>query len=247
MRKLIYLLLCLFLTEIASAQSKWENGLTVGGCFNVMSLAKTNNNGIFRSFSNFGTRREWAFQNQAGLTIGFSAKRTMTERFSLQGELNVVWSRQKANFDDVLINDPNFNQFFGFQTQFITKGNSQFNTVYAQLPFIVTMQLDAATTAELGIFAVRSLSNKSSQSLTTVTVSEFDQRTGQLIVLPTPRTTTTITTADMTSGSGWLLGLKYNINKAFAVRMRYEGGMSQVANFFDLRENRLMVGVTKRF
>jgi hypothetical protein len=245
MRK-IYLLFCLFLTEIAYAQSKWESGLTVGGCFNVMSEAKVTGDNFFTAASSFGKSREWTFQHQAGLVIGVSTKRTMTERFSIQAELNIVWSRQKADFNDELINDPN-NMFLSVQQPFLNKGYLQFNTVYLQFPFIVTLQLDAATSAELGVFGVRSLSNKSSQALTTLTASTFDPKTGQLIFFPTPQIIEMTTTPNMTSGSGWLLGLHYRLNKAFAVRMRYEGGMSRLANFNDLKENRLMVGMIKRF
>jgi hypothetical protein len=243
-RKLTYLF-CLFITlNTIDAQEvtdkKWVKGFSVTGCYNRMTTVGTS--GFNNDFSNFSfNQRTWKFQYQTGFSVGAFAERKLGDRFSFQGELNLLLSRQKAEVEDVPI--PNagnlFGQFFSVQE---TKGTINFNNLYVQLPFIVNMRIDNATFAEAGFFITSSLVNNSTQDLTTTIFSETTNN-GQFITNLPPKVIKNTVKPEMYASLGWLLGIRYAVNPRMSARFRYEGGALGVGDFRDLRENRMSVGV----
>ncbi len=247
-RKLIYLSCLFFTLNTIDAQEvtekKWVKGFSVTGCYNRMtSVAISNFNNDFSTSStfSFGNQRTWKFQYQTGFSIGAFAERKLGDRFSIQGELNLLLSRQKAELEDTPIpNNPNlFGQIFPSQE---TKGTINFNNFYLQIPFILNTRIDNATFAETGFFITSAVANNSTQDLSTTIFSELTNN-GQFITNSPPKVVKNTDKPQMYASLGWLLGIRYALNPRMSARFRYEGGALGVGNFRDLRENRMSVGV----
>jgi hypothetical protein len=244
-RKPIYLFCLFFTLNTIDAQEvtekKWVKGFSVTGCYNTMMAVGFNNLNIDFSTSTFGNERTWKFQYQTGFSVGAFAELRLGDRFSLQGELNLLLSRQKAELEDVPVpNNANlFGQFFSVRE---TKGTVNFNNFYVQIPFIVNMRIDNATSAEAGFFITTVVVNNSTQDLTTSIFSETTNN-GQFVTNSPPKVIKNTAQPNMNASLGWLLGIHYAINPRISARFRYEGGTLGVGNFRDLRENRMSVGV----
>jgi Outer membrane protein beta-barrel domain len=244
-RKLIYLFCLFFTLNTLDAQEvtekKWVKGFSITGCYNRMTSVGFNNLNIDFSNPFFGNQRTWKFQYQTGFSVGAFAELRLSDRFSLQGELNLLLSRQKAELEDVPI--PNNSNIFGqvlLEQQ--TKGIVNFNNFYLQIPFILNTRIDNATFAEAGFFITSAVANNSTQDLSTTIFSEFTNN-GQFITNSPPRVVKNTDKPQMYASLGWLLGIHYAINPRISARFRYEGGTLGVAHFRDLRENRMSVGV----
>ena len=91
--KLNYLLLFLVTFNSLYAQSnttKWRSGFAAAGCLNGMtSVPLTNNNNIFSSSVIVGPR-DWKFHYQSGFSTGFFLRRTLGDKFFIQGEANLL-------------------------------------------------------------------------------------------------------------------------------------------------------------
>lgn len=242
-RKSTYILLFLLLTEITYAQtdtdSKWTGGFALSACSNSMSSVKLNtfNNA---SFSGFNNQRTWKFQYKMGFSTGFLIKRKFGERLSFQGELNVLLSRQKADLEDLptATVQPNL-----FQNIVATQGSVEFNTLYLQIPLIMALHVDEASAIEGGIFINAPLINQNKKDFKITTLAGFDRTLNQFITFPTPKVESNKVQPTMSTNWGWLLGIHYVLNNKTALRLRYEGGMTGVSDFKDLRENRLSIGI----
>jgi opacity protein-like surface antigen len=244
-RKLIYLFCLFFTLNTIDAQEvtekKWVKGFSITGCYNRMTAVAFNNLNIDFSNSSFGNERTWKFQYQTGFSVGAFAELRLGNRFSLQGELNLLLSRQKTELEDVPI--PNSLNIFGqFFSQRETKGTVNFNNLYLQVPFILNTRIDNATFAEAGFFITGALVNNSTQELTTTIFSETTNN-GQFVTNSPPKVIKNTAQPTMNASLGWLLGIRYAINPRISARFRYEGGTLGVGNFRDLRENRMSVGV----
>ncbi|MDZ7880873.1 MAG: outer membrane beta-barrel protein [Saprospiraceae bacterium] len=250
-KKLIYLFYfhC-FTASLSQAQEltpkKITSGFTIGGNFNRMTAVKLTNINFF-NFSPFINERTWKVQYQSGLFIGGFLRRRLGDLLSLQAEFNLVWSRQKAQLEDIVIPNPNINNnggvLFNFQTVQGVGGTVNFNNVYWQLPLMVNFTMDKATLFEAGLFFNGTLLNNSTQNLVTTTFSELSLSTGTVVNFNPPRVVNNTAAPAMKAGVGWLLGLNYSLNDRFFVRLRYEGGLTPVSDFSDLRENRMTVGM----
>ena len=243
----ICLLLSLFLAKMAYAQTeevsepKWKAGFSIGGTYSSMSyVSLINNNNNFFGGQIAPSDRSWKFEYQSGFAVGVMLKQNSENRFSWQGELNVLLSRQKAELIDVPIGNITANQF---QTVTERRGSAQFNTVYFQIPVLLSMYVDEATSIEGGIFINSGLMNNNSQDMTTTTFVEFDNKTFRFNTLTPPKVERITTQPTLNTNWGWLLGVHYDMTKSIALRLRYESGLSGVSDFKDLREQRLFFGV----
>lgn len=247
-RQLIFLCLSLLSNQIAYAQTdsdyKWRSGFSVGGCYNSMSAVQLKQN--VNNFSSSGTplpnnERTWKFTYQTGFATGLTIKKSYNAQFSTQAEFNLVLSRQKAVFSEV---PPA--AAAGFQPIKETSGWLEFNTLYLQIPLILSMRVDEAASLEGGIFINFGVLNNNKKDFKILTASGFDNRTGQLVTFTPPKVENNTAQPTTNTNFGWLLGVSYQITKTVALRLRYEGGMSGISDFRDLREQRLFVGAVFR-
>ena len=245
----ICVFLSLFLAKMAFSQTgetevstpKWKTGFSIGGSYGSMSyvsLKPSSNN--FSGFTTINSDRSWTFEYQSGFAMGVMVKQNSDGRFALQGELNLLLSRQKAELTDVPIGNTRANPF---QTVVETHGSAQFNTLYVQIPVLLSMFADESTSIEGGIFINSGLINNSSQDMTTTTFVAFDNNRGQFTTFSPPKVARNTTQPTLNTNWGWLLGVHYDITKSVALRLRYESGLSGISNFKDLREQRLFLGV----
>ncbi len=241
----ICLFLSLFLAKMATAQTestaKWKTGFSIGGSYSSMSYVnlKTSNNS-FSSTPTINSDRSWTFEYQPGFAMGVMIKQNSDGRFALQGELNLLLSRQKGELTDVPIGNTAANPF---QTVIETHGSAQFNTIYLQIPVLMSMYVDASTSLEGGIFINSGLINNNSQDMMTTTFVTFDNNRGQFTTFSPPKVERNTNQPILNTNWGWLLGVHYDITKSIALRLRYESGMSGISDFKDLREQRLFFGV----
>jgi opacity protein-like surface antigen len=247
-RQLIFLCLSLLSTQIAYAQTdsdnKWRNGFSIGGCYNAMSAVKLRQN--INNFSSSGTplpnnERMWKFKYQAGFATGFMIKKSYNAQFASQVEFNLVMNRQKAEFSDVPPATP-----AAFQANSETSGSIEFNTLYLQIPLIISMNVDKATCLEGGIFINFGVLNNNKKDFKITTTSSFNNQTGQFVTFTPPKVEKNTAQPSTNTNFGWLLGVSYQISPTIALRLRYEGGMSGISDFRDLREQRLFVGAVFR-
>jgi opacity protein-like surface antigen len=244
----ICLFLSLFLAKMAHAQTeevtapKWIAGFSVGGTYSSMSyvsLSPSNNNFSGSVLAN--PNRSWKFDYQPGFALGVMVKQNSEGRFAFQGEFNLLLSRQKATLTDIpTITTASPNQF---QTILGMEGTAEFNTLYFQIPVLLSMNVDASTSIEGGIFINSGLTNNNSQDMTTTTFVEFDNKTFRSNTLSPPRVYRNTVQPAINTNWGWLLGVHYDMTKSIALRLRYENGLSGISDFKDLREQRLFVGV----
>jgi hypothetical protein len=244
-RKLIYVF-CLFLSfntafSQEAFEKKWEKGFLLSGCYTRMTGASQVSSNNFNLNSISANDRSWTFSYQTGFAIGAFGKRIISERFSLQGEFNFLLSRQKAVLTETLTPIP-AGQFF-FQSQVTTNGTMDFSNFYLQIPFSMYINIDKQTAFEAGLFITQSLINKSTQNVEVTTFSTVNNNTGQRTVLNPPLVVKKTEQPTMYNSSGWILGFNYAINDRFSARIRYEGAITGVSDFQDLRENRMSVGV----
>ncbi len=247
----ICLFLSLFLVKMAFAQTeteeisvpKWKAGFSVGGTYGSMSAVSLPSNTNNFSNQTANSDRSWTFGYQSGFALGVTVKQNSENRFSWQGELNILLSRQKTELVDIPVASTRGNQF---QSVIERRGTAQFNTLYFQIPVILSMYADASTSIEGGIFINSGLVNNNSQDMTTTTFVVFDNTRGQFATLPTPRVERSTARPSLNTNWGWLLGVHYDITKSIALRLRYESGLSGISDFKDLREQRLFFGVVLR-
>jgi hypothetical protein len=249
--KSIYTLFFLLTLNSLYSQSnttKWRSGFALSSGINGMiSKPIKNNNNIFTSSSSLSLNntRTWKFHYKTGVTAGFFAKRSLGDYYALQGEANLLWSRQEAELSDVppSITDPQFS----FVSLIERKGTIKFNTLYLQIPLIISRLINEETSIEGGLFLSSSLLNSSKSQLKVTTFSSFDNQTGRFTVFTPPRVL--FQTADVTASTrlGWVLGIQHNITNKIAIRFRYEGSFSShYRDFTDLREQRIWVGLAFR-
>ncbi len=246
----ICLFLSLFLVKMAVAQTeeikvpKWKTGFSIGGTYSSMSFVSlpSNNNNFFGTQA-APSDRSWKFEYQSGFALGFMLKQNSENRFSWQGEFNVLLSRQKADLIDVPIGNTTGNQF---KTVTERRGSAQFNTLYIQIPVLLSMYVDPSTSIEGGIFINSGLINNNSQDMTTSTFVTFDNIRGQFNTLSPPRVERSMAQPSLNTNWGWLVGVHYDITPSVALRLRYESGLSGISDFKDLREQRLFFGVVLR-
>jgi hypothetical protein len=254
-RKLIFIF-CLFCSlntafSQETFEKKWEKGFLFSGCYtrmtDVSSPITNNGNNNFNVTS--PNDRSWQFTYQPGFAIGAFGKRIISERLSLQGEVNFLLSRQKTILTETLTSPPlaapspgSNNQFF-FQNQITSNGTIDYSNFYLQIPFSVIVNIDKQTGFEAGLFFTQSLINKSTQKLNVTTFTKVDNNTGKTTVYNPPLVVEKTDQPSMNDGLGWILGVTYAINDRFSVRIRYDGSMTGVSDFQDLRENRMSVGV----
>jgi hypothetical protein len=222
-------------------EKKWDKGFLLSGCYTRMTGASQVSNNNFNVNSISANDRNWEFRYAPGFAVGVFGKRIISDRFSLQGEFNFLLSRQTAILTETLTPVP-AGQFF-FQSQVTTNGTMDFSNYYLQIPFSVNVNVDKETAFEAGLFFTQSLINRSTQALEVVTFSTVDSRTGQQKILSPPLVVKNTEQPTMYNGLGWSLGVNYAINQHFTVRVRYEGAMTGVSDFQELRENRMSVGV----
>ena len=242
----ICLFLSLFSVKMAIAQTeeaiqKWKTGFSIGGSYSSMSyvnLTTFNNN--FSGFASTNSKRSWKFEYQPGFSMGVMVKQNSDGRFALQGELNLLLSRQKAELTDVPIASVTPNPF---QTIIETQGSAQFNTVYFQIPVLMSMFVDESTSLEGGIFINSGLINNNSQDMITTTFVAFDNNRGQFTTFSPPKVERNTNQPILNTNWGWLLGVHYDITRSIALRLRYESGVSGISDFKDLREQRLFFGI----
>ena len=245
----ICLFLSLFLTKMAFAQTgetevstpKWKTGFSIGGVYSSMSYVNLNtSSNNFSGFPTVNSDRSWKFEYQPGFAMGVMIKQNSEGRFALQGELNLLWSRQNGELTDVPIGNTTVNQF---QTVIETRGSAQFNTLYFQVPVLLSMYVDESTSIEGGIFINSGLTNNNSKDMTTTTFVAFDNTRRQFTTFSPPKVERNTTQPALNTNWGWLLGVHYDITKNVALRLRYESGLSGILDFKDLREQRLFFGV----
>ena len=245
------LFLSLFLAKMAFAQTdettvstpKWKTGFSIGGAYSSMSYVSLNtSNNSFSGFPTVNSDRSWKFEYQPGFAMGVMIKQNSEGRFALQGELNLLWSRQNAELTDVPIGNTTLNQF---QSVVETRGSAQFNTLYLQIPVLMSMFVDESTSIEGGIFINSGLMNNNSKDMMTTTFTSFDN-TGRLTTFSPPKVERNTAQPALNTNWGWLLGVHYDITKNVALRLRYESGLSGISDFRDLREQRLFFGVVLR-
>jgi Outer membrane protein beta-barrel domain len=248
-RKLFYAFLLLSPINTAYTQTeatRWRSGFTLGGGVTAMQARAFNNNSdvfISSGSSSFGNVRTWKFNYKPSFAIGFFTKRMLGDRYAIQGECNIISSRQTADLIDAppSTRDPNI---FGTNfTPIETRGSIKFDNIYIQIPLVISMLVDESTSIEGGLAITRSLAGNNSHDLMIATTSGFDPTTGRPITFNPPRLTRSPTKLEMSAGLNWLLGIQHNINDKFALRLRYEGGMTGISDFKDLRENRILIGV----
>jgi hypothetical protein len=245
-RKLTYLFCFLFVVNQAFtqevAEKKWEKGFTAGGVFNRMtSVGLTTNNNNFSFTPTAPNERSWQFTYASGFTFGAFAKRLISEKLTMQGEFNVFLNRQEAVFKETPL--PAQQNGFQFQNQVVNNGTVNFNTMYLQIPFLINLKLATATEFEMGLYFTQSLANNSTQNVEIKTLTKSNPQTGQLTILDPPIITSKLTPPDISGGIGWILGVNTDITDRFGVRFRYEGGLTGVADYQDLRENRMSVAI----
>jgi hypothetical protein len=255
--KLIFIIVSLLLVQNAHSQEvtekKWVRGVFAGGCFNVMTAGSqtVNTNSSQPTFGGFsvainplGTDRIWKYEYQGGFTFGGYAKRIISDNFSLQVELNVLLSSQKATLEDNPIDGAALGQTLLFSNLVATKGTTTLNNLYLQIPFLMNIKLDKSTTLDAGLFVTNSLINNSTKEMTVSTLTEFNSQTGVVTTLAKPKAVKNSEKPSINMGIGWILGVHYAINNKFGVRLRYEGGMTSFSEFSDLRENRMSVSLS---
>ena len=241
-----YVLFFLFVFNSLHAQSnvtKWRTGFTASGCLNGMTAVPlTNNNNAFSSSTIVGSR-DWKFHYQAGFSTGFFLRRTLGDKFFIQGEANLLLNRQQAELDEQppAVSDLQF--FFGAREG--RKGTVKFNNLYMQIPIILGVLVNEETSLEAGFFISRSLANKSESNLVTTTFSNRSNQTGQIVVFNPPMVTKMgVKSIAMPGGQGFSLGILHNITSKIGLRLRYEGSFASRRNEFrDVKENRLLVGI----
>ncbi len=244
--KSIYLLFFLITSNSLYAQSntaKWRSGFTAAGCLNAMtSEPVNNNNNAFFGSTSVGPR-EWKFHYQSGFSTGFFLRRTLGDKFFIQGEANLLLNRQQAELDEqpLAVNDLQF--FFGVRDG--RKGTVKFSNLYFQVPIIFGVLVNEETSLEVGFFITSSLVNKSESNLTKTTFSNRSNQTGQVVVFNPPMVTKMgVKSIAMPGGQGFSLGILHNITSKIGLRLRYEGGFTSRRNEFqDVKENRLLVGI----
>ena len=243
--KFIYALFFLITFNNLYSQSNtinWRSGFTASGCLNAMSTVSSQNNGD--PFSNFVAvnSRTWKFQYEAGFSTGFFLRRTLGDKFFMQGEANLLLNRQQAELDEQppSMTDPQF-AFLGFQSR---KGTIKFSNLYLQIPIILGLTVNGETSMEVGFFITRSFVNNSESNLKTTTFSTRNNQNGTITVFNPPLVTQKATTINVRGGQGFVLGIQHNITNKIGVRLRYEGGLRSSQNEFqDVVENRLLVGI----
>ena len=244
--KLNYVLFFLITFNNLYAQSnatKWRSGFTASGCLNAMtSVPLTNNNDIFSSSAIVGSRN-WKFHYQSGFSTGFFLRRTLGDKFFIQGEANLLLNRQQAELDEQPLSANDLQFFFGVREG--RKGTVKFNNLYFQIPIIFGVLVNEETSLEAGFFISSSLVNKSESNLVTTTFSNRSNQTGQIVVFNPPMVTKMgVKSIAMPGGQGFSLGILHNITSKIGLRLRYEGGFRSRRNEFqDVKENRLLVGI----
>ena len=244
--KLNYLLLFLVTFNSLYAQSnttKWRSGFAAAGCLNGMtSVPLTNNNNIFSSSVIVGPR-DWKFHYQSGFSTGFFLRRTLGDKFFIQGEANLLLNRQQAELDEKPPAVADLQFFFGAREG--RKGTVKFNNLYLQIPIIFGVLVNEETSLEAGFFIASSLVNKSESNLVTTTFSNRSNQTGQVVVFNPPIVTKKgVKSIAMPGGQGFSLGILHNITSKIGLRLRYEGSFTSRRNEFqDVKENRLLVGI----
>jgi opacity protein-like surface antigen len=248
-KKLTFLFSFLCLIQLSNAQEivpkKTTKGFAIGGNFNRMTAVSQTARNINFNFNPVTNERTWTLEYQSGLWMGVFGRRRLGSWISLQSEFNILWCRQKTQMVDVPIPNlnNNNNRFFGFQAVRETRGTINFNNVYWQIPLLLDFQMDKATIFEAGLFFKNTIANNSTQDLKITTFSEVSNNTGTLITFDPPRVLKNMEKPKTYAGLGWILGVNYELNKRFSVRLRYEGGMMGVSDYQDLRENRMTVGI----
>ena len=226
-----------------SNTAKWRSGFTASGCLNGMTAVPiTNNNNAFSSSAIVGSRA-WKFHYQAGFSTGFFLRKTLGDKFFIQGEANLLLNRQQAELDEQPPAIADLQFFFGAREG--RKGTVKFNNLYLQIPIILGVSVNEETSLEAGFFISRSLVNKSESNLVTTTFSNRSNQTGQLVVFNPPIVTKTgVKSVAMPGGQGFSLGLQHNMTSKLGLRLRYEGSFASRRNEFrDVKENRLLVGI----
>jgi hypothetical protein len=225
------------------SEKKWGKGIAVSGFYNRMSsnfIQNSSNDFNLNSIS--ANDRIWTFEHQTGLAFGIFGKRIFRKNFSLQGALNVQWSRQKVILTETLTPVPS-GQFF-FQSQITTNGTMNFNNLYLQIPLTINVNIDKKTAIEGGLFFNQSLANNSSQNLDITTFAFIKVITGERVELNKPLVVKKTDQPELKNSLGWLLGVNYALNDRISVIVRYESTVtSGISNFQELRENRMLAGL----